>query len=223
MSEILNKNIVLVLNSIYQPIGYTSVKQAIVSLCSTSDGESMAAEALDLDYHLLEGGELDWASPFTYRSIPWDEWVTLPVRPEPYKDEPIKTSKMVIRAPIVIRSRNYSKMPRRSLRPNKKNLYELYDGRCIWTGKKLSLNQATVEHLKPRSHGGKETFGNLALAEKKINNDRGNIPLEEWTKKYKPHYKTKEPTIRLACDLISEPKRPEWIYFLIKKNKSGLV
>jgi hypothetical protein len=94
----------------------------------------------------------------------------------------------------------------------------MYGGKCIWSNRKLSLNEASIEHMTPKSHKGKNTWGNLAIADKKLNSERGNIPVTQW--KYKPQYRLKEPKKIPACALIQESVRPEWEYFLIHKNES---
>lgn len=205
----LNKEIVLVLNAIWQPIGYTSIKKAITSMCSTTDGENMAVQALDLEYDLKDG-TIDFASPIKMIPVGINEWISLPVRDF---DIPIHTSKSVVRAPIVIIAKNFSKMVMKQLHPTKKNLYHMYGGKCIWTGEKMSFNEATLEHMTPKSHGGGESWKNLALAKKSVNNERGNVPVSEW--KYKAQYKLVEPKLRPIAAEIKEAIRPEWKYFLL--------
>lgn len=47
-------------------------------------------------------------------------------------------------------------------------------------GERLTKDTVSLEHLQPRSKGGKTQIENLALASKKMNNLRGNKPLEEF-------------------------------------------
>lgn len=214
MSDILNKHLVLVLNSVWQPIGYISIKKAIIAMFSTNDGQNMAAKALNLEYPLDENGFINFKEPLLDRVYPVGipEWNDLPIRDF---DIPIHTSKRIIRAPIVIIANNYSKVPMKRLKPTKRNIYDFYKGKCIWTGRTLSLNEATLEHMNPRSNGGQNTWQNLGLSGKKENNERGNIPIKDW--KYKQQYPLKEPKSIPISALITKPARPEWEYFLIKK------
>lgn len=46
-------------------------------------------------------------------------------------------------------------------------------------GEKLTVDNASLEHLKPHSEGGKTDIANLALASKELNNARGTTPLKE--------------------------------------------
>ena len=47
-------------------------------------------------------------------------------------------------------------------------------------GNKLTKKNVTLDHIIPKSKGGKSITGNYMLAEKKFNNVRGNDPLMEW-------------------------------------------
>ena len=48
-------------------------------------------------------------------------------------------------------------------------------------GNKLTKKNVTLDHIIPKSKGGKSVTGNYTLAEKKFNNNRGADPLNEWT------------------------------------------
>ena len=47
-------------------------------------------------------------------------------------------------------------------------------------GEKLTKKNVSLEHLKPISKGGKTEWSNLVLADNKINNARGDKPLEDY-------------------------------------------
>ena len=48
-------------------------------------------------------------------------------------------------------------------------------------GNRLTRKNVTLDHIIPKSKGGKSVTGNYMLAEKKFNHDRGADPLVEWT------------------------------------------
>lgn len=50
----------------------------------------------------------------------------------------------------------------------------------FYTGKRLSKKRKSIEHLLPKSKGGRSTLSNYAVADKKTNNLRGNMDLREW-------------------------------------------
>lgn len=47
-------------------------------------------------------------------------------------------------------------------------------------GEVLTPKTVSIEHLTPVSKGGKTELGNIALADKKRNHDRGNEPIEKF-------------------------------------------
>ena len=47
-------------------------------------------------------------------------------------------------------------------------------------GERLTMRNISLEHLKPKSQGGKTDWSNLVLADNKINNARGDKPLAEY-------------------------------------------
>ena len=48
-------------------------------------------------------------------------------------------------------------------------------------GNRLTRKNVTLDHIIPKSKGGRSVTGNYMLAEKKFNHDRGADPLNEWT------------------------------------------
>lgn len=211
MSDILKKHLTLVLNALYLPMGTLSVQKSLITLNSSLDGITNAALAFDLDYELDENGNLDFNKPKIMRTVEWDEFCQLPVRDW---DIPIHSPHMTIRAPIVILSKS-KKIVMKKIRVSIQNLYELYGGKCVWTGKVLSKNSSSKEHLKPVSMGGDNSWKNVVLADRKINGERGNLPIEKW--KYKMQYQPKEPLPKHFASTIKSPARPEWTYFLFNK------
>ena len=81
MSDILNKNIVLVLNRNWQAINIRTPQDAFCQMATN------VATALDIE------GESH------IRPVKWDEWITLPVREG---DNAVRTARGAIRVPTVI-------------------------------------------------------------------------------------------------------------------------
>jgi 5-methylcytosine-specific restriction endonuclease McrA len=50
----------------------------------------------------------------------------------------------------------------------------------FYTGRKIERNSRSTEHLLPKSKGGKSNITNYVMADKKINNTRGNMPLDQF-------------------------------------------
>jgi len=55
-------------------------------------------------------------------------------------------------------------------RPTKRSIYNRDNGACAYCGRKLSHEEATIDHIYPESRGGKSTWENLVTACGKCNN-----------------------------------------------------
>jgi hypothetical protein len=59
-------------------------------------------------------------------------------------------------------------------------LLEASQGICELCGKALSIAEATLDHIIPKSLGGPDALENLQIAHFSCNTRRGNMPLEQW-------------------------------------------
>ena len=209
MSDFLNENSVLVLNSGVQVIGRTTPKKALIAMNSTSQMDGFAAKSIDVVYQKKEDGTYDLEGPVSWYPYLFDEWLLVDFRNG--LDREIHTSKMSIRCPTVIMT-NYSKMPMRKFRPTKSLLYEMQKGICGYSGKKMSMKQMNIEHKQAKSHGGKNTFANLMLVDAEINSARGNKPLEQLG--LKPLFNHNEPKPIPAAYVIKSAIHPDWNQFI---------
>lgn len=160
--SILDKQIVLSLNRSWLAVGMRTPRQAFVSLSSGRDGDHPSM-ALDFEVVKDENGEevLTYATPVT-----WEEWLALPIRPQ---DLSIRTAKQEIRVPTVIVAVNFNKVPRRRAKVSARTIFERDGGRCQYTDKALTRSNATLDHVQPRSRGGRDVFENLVLCDKDVN------------------------------------------------------
>lgn len=211
--SVINKNIVLKLNKYWQAVGISTVAKAIVDLAA---GKS--AQALDFEYEKDENGNyiLDEngypvGEPWP-RAVDWETWITLPVRPWEM-DDAIHYGRdgvHIMRAPTVLIAKHYQKMPKKSFRgkPSKDAIFIRDNGIDQYTGKKLKRDEATVDHVLPKSKGGKDEWENLALTSAKINTEKGNHLNEEIGLKL--IREPKAPREMQAWELIREVKHPTW-------------
>lgn len=72
-------------------------------------------------------------------------------------------------------------MGRKSL---KNRRWALFAGRpqapCHWCGRYLSFRRATLDHVLPAGHGGGNARDNLVIACAPCNNQRGDLPYDEY-------------------------------------------
>lgn len=203
--------IVLCLNSAWFVIGCKTVKKAIQDMTAENNSRSTStALALDIRYG-VKNGEVDFDVMQDVIPTTWDDWINLPVRAY---DLYLNTPRMKIRVPTVIITPNFHKIPMRLTKPTKDNIYERDRGVCQYSAKKLSKKEATLDHIIPKSRGGKNTYGNLVLADKKINLLKGNRLNHEAGLTL-----LKQPTSPLPIPvslLIREAKHRDWKFFLNK-------
>jgi 5-methylcytosine-specific restriction endonuclease McrA len=212
MNTVANKLICLNLNAQWQPVGFKTVKDAIIALCaSDADGKDNSL-ALDIDYNILDNGEPDLSEPKAMTPVSWNDWVSLPIRSW---DLTISSPSMTIRVPTVIISANFSKMPVKHFKgkPSKDAIYNRDKGTCQYTGKKIDRNHATVDHIVPRSRGGEDSWTNLVLCSKDVNTKKGNKLNSEIGLQLLKNPLAPQPVP--VYSLIREAKHVDWKHFLI--------
>jgi 5-methylcytosine-specific restriction endonuclease McrA len=153
MTDILNKTIVLVLNRNWQAINIRTPADAFCQMATN------VATALEID------GEN------RIRPVMWDEWITLPIRDG---DNAVHTVRGAIRVPTVIVALNFAKVPKKRPRLCAKTIRERDGNRCQYTGKLLHPDDGSLDHVLPRSRGGKDEWGNLVWSDKTVNARKGN-------------------------------------------------
>src|SRR5436190_23520627 len=104
--------------------------------------------------------------PSTLRPVPWDEWITLPIREG---DNAVRTVRGPIRVPTVIVAVNFAKVPKKRPKLCARTIRERDDNRCQYTGRLLRADEGSLDHVVPRSRGGKDTWENLVWASKAVN------------------------------------------------------
>lgn len=213
MINIANKLICLSLNSHWQPIGYKTVKDAIVNLCGSQINPKPTVMALDIDYTVDEFNVPLYNEPISIIPRSWSEWITLPVRSWELS---ISSPNLEIRIPTVIIAINFGKMPLRQFRskPSKEAIYHRDNGTCQYSGKKINKDHATVDHIIPKSKGGADTWSNLVLCRRDINSKKGNKLNSEVGLKLLKY--PEEPNPVPASNLIKDIRHIDWQHFIKK-------
>jgi 5-methylcytosine-specific restriction endonuclease McrA len=155
----LRKETVLVLNRNWQAIHVKSPLEAMTMMYSDT------ATALDIrgEDHMIP--------------LRWNEWIKLPIHSE--KDDFIQTVRGDIKIPKVLVLCNYDKVPRKRPKVSPKAVWDRDEGTCQYTGQKLTLQNANIDHVIPRSRGGKTDWGNCVLTHKDVNAKKADRTPEE--------------------------------------------
>jgi len=157
MNDILNRPIVLVLNRNWQAINVRTPQQAFVQMATD------VATALDID------GE-------NMVPVRWAQWIKLAVREN---DQGIRTPGGLVRIPHVIVLSRFAKVPKRRPKFSARALWVRDNSRCQYTGKELKPGEGNIDHVLPRSRGGKTSWENCVLASRDVNSRKADRLPEE--------------------------------------------
>lgn len=151
------KSSVLVLNKHYVAVRVIPARRAFVFLCKRY------AEAIDT----IDGGFN------TYSMEAWIEYSQgRGESPDPM-DEYVRTPRLSILVPRVVRLLHYDRVPRREVKFNRRNIIARDGYRCQYCAKKLSAAQLSIDHVVPKSRGGKSSWLNVVAACSPCNTRKG--------------------------------------------------
>ncbi len=83
------------------------------------------------------------------------------------------------RAPTVIVLANYARVPKRRPKFSAKNIWQRDGATCQYTGRKLAPHEGNIDHVVPRSRGGRTPWENCVLAHREINSRKADRLPEE--------------------------------------------
>ena len=139
---------VLVLNRFFFPIDTTNVKRAFLMLYGG------AAKAVNLNYETFD----------------FNSWSEISTK---HDDDSIKTVSAIIKIPRVIMVIRYDKVPSKEVRFNRYNIFKRDKSTCQYCGTSLPKSELTIDHILPKSLGGKTTWENVVCACSKCNRKKG--------------------------------------------------
>jgi 5-methylcytosine-specific restriction endonuclease McrA len=210
MNNIAQKAIVLKLNSRWRAVGVELVSKTI---CDLMTGVIVA---MDIVYATNEDGSPNFSEHEYVNPVGWDEWVKLPVRPW---DLSIHSARMEIRVPTVVITKKYSEVHQKKFKgkPTKEALFIRDNGLDAYTGKELDFAEATKDHVIPLSRGGTDTYDNVVLTTKEINNSKGNKLNSEAGLKLliNPH----NPKPMQISHTIRKARHHDWKKFMVSPDK----
>jgi 5-methylcytosine-specific restriction endonuclease McrA len=159
MSMVLSSH-VLVLNRGYVAIRTTTVRDAFVKLFSD------VAEAVSVE----EG---------SYVGHTFHSWAEISVLRRELDDVPpdadwIHTPNLSLLVPRVIRLLGYDRLPVHNVKLTRRNIYERDNYTCQYTGRHLKSTELNIDHVVPRSRGGRNTWENLVTCSVEANTQKGN-------------------------------------------------
>src|SRR5689334_22461328 len=140
---------VLVLNKLFMAIHIISVRRAFCLLCKD------LAEVVS-----LEDGQFATYDFRTWREV--SEYRSRHFRQE--DDDWIRTTSIELQVPRVIRLLDYDKLPKQTVKFNRRNIFARDHNQCQYCGKKFPTTELSLDHVVPRSQGGQSTWDNIVCA-----------------------------------------------------------
>ncbi len=199
-STIALESSVLVLNKFFAAVHVVNAKRAFAMLCKES------AEVVSID-----DGQ--------YNSHNFTSWVDVSAfkaeceLPDGERYESIKTFSLEIRVPKIIRLVVYDKLPKATVKFNRKNIFARDKSRCQYCGKKVPTSELSLDHVIPRTQGGTSSWKNIVCACTNCNKHKGGRRPEEAGMKLicKPVKPNRCPLIQLK---LGSNKYNSWKQFL---------
>jgi len=188
---------VLVLNRLYMPVQVIGAKRAFCLLYKDS------AEILTQEQDRI----------CTYD---FGTWVELSMNGYAAKNELedfVHTPCLRILVPRVIRLRRYDRFPKRTVKFNRRNILARDDHRCQYCGKRLPPSLLSLDHVIPRSRGGKSTWSNIVAACNACNTRKGGrLPSE--AQMHPSHLPAAPKRNPLLAEKVSQRRYEIWRQFL---------
>ncbi len=160
---------VLVLNRSFLPVHITTVRRACCLLyCGTAQAVNERYETFDFES--------------------WTEQE--PGEPE----NSIGIVNGLLPVPRVILLTAFDRMPRRQVRFNRSNVFARDRNSCQYCGRRSTRSRLNLDHVIPRSHGGRSTWENVVCSCIECNRRKGGRTPDQ-----------------AGMRLIRRPARPRWI------------
>ena len=79
-------------------------------------------------------------------------------------DDWVRTARSEIQVPRVIRLLDYEKLPKQTVKFNRRNIFARDHNQCQYCGKRFATTELSLDHIIPRSQGGRTNWENIVCA-----------------------------------------------------------
>jgi len=139
---------VLVLNRLYMAVHVANVRRAFALLFRE------LAEVI----HIEDG---QYAN---YNFATWRELSELKSQLREPQEDWLQSVNFEIQVPRVIRLLFYDRIPKQTVRLNRRNIFLRDGNHCQYCGEKFPSSELSLDHVLPRSRGGETTWENVVCA-----------------------------------------------------------
>jgi 5-methylcytosine-specific restriction endonuclease McrA len=188
---------VLVLNRVYAAVRIVDARRAFTLLVKD------LAEVIS-----VESGTF-----VNYSFSSWTEAAEFQREHENDQHDWVRTARLSIAVPKVIRLLGYDRFPREHVKLNRRNIYARDGSRCQYCGKHFPTRELTLDHVLPRVQGGENSWTNLVCACVRCNARKGGrTPVEAGMRLLRTPVKPKRnPAITIR---LGSPRYQSWKAFL---------
>ena len=183
---------VLVLNRFFMAVHVVTARHAFSLLCKR------VAEVV----HVVDD---------RYDSFNFESWRDVSQYRELFENDGddcwVHTVSFEIRVPEIIRLLAYDRMPKRRVKLNRRNLFARDDNRCQYCGRRFPTTELSLDHVVPRSRGGRTNWTNIVCACTACNKRKGGRT--PW-----------EANMRLIRPSV-QPRRSPVIHMKLRSGKYG--
>lgn len=128
-----------------------------------------------------------------YRTYDFEDWADLSVMMKEHPDGYVHSPSWTIKIPEVIRLTRMDRLPPGQVKFTRKNIYDHYSHTCSYCGGQPGDVGLDMDHVIPRSKGGKTSWDNIVLSCRPCNRKKADrTPAEAGMK------------------LLKKPTRPRW-------------
>lgn len=194
MSAVLSRK-VLCLNKSWNAAGIVTIRRAVNLLFKTYANGEPYAKIIDPTQE--------------FQTFTWDDWAKL--RPKEGEDG-LRTNSVIFRIPKVILLSRYDKLPLQRINFSRRSLYRRDGNQCQYCGACPGTEELSIDHIIPKSMGGRSSWENTCLACTTCNRRKADRTMDEARMKFfHPGFKPTKPKFNLfKGDVIIE----DWKHFL---------
>lgn len=118
----------------------------------------------------------------------------------------IRTPSCRVPAPEVIQLLGYNRIPAYAAPFTRKNLFERDGHTCQYCGRRFGTDRLSIDHVQPRSKGGRTSWENCVLACVRCNSTKGDRSVHE-----------------AGLRLLRRPRPPQWTPYLNLRQSEHLA
>lgn len=153
---------VLVLNKMWMAVRIVDARRAFSLLCKD------LAEVIRVDDGSYAGYDFgDWAGLSEAHHHLFNQ------SEDKHAYEWVRTVRMNIAVPKVIRLLAYDRLPRNEVKLNRRNIFARDHNRCQYCGSRFGSSELSLDHVIPRSQGGGASWENLVCCCVRCNTRKG--------------------------------------------------